>query len=71
MAKASVVSAQQQNLLREINEKLDLLLEKGGIQYQPGTPGEPPKPIKTFVRPAEQPALPAEPEPVKPAKKGK
>lgn len=73
MAKASIVSAQQQQLLRDINGKLDLLLKQAGLTYQGAVVGESPKPTKTFLVPAEppKPAPVVEPEAVKPAKKGK
>jgi hypothetical protein len=72
MAKASIVSAQQQQALARIEAKLDLLLKESGLTFESGVPGEPPKPTKSFAVPQAQPAAPvAEPEPAKPAKKTK
>ena len=70
MAKASVVSAKQEALLREINRKLDLLLDNAGLTVKASAGEEAPKPIKTFVSaPPPAPAPAVEAEAVKPSRK--
>lgn len=73
MAKASVVASMQQQQLARIEAKLDLLLKESGIVYENhDTPGEPPKPIKSYAVPIPSPTpVVEEHEPVKLAKKGK